>query len=133
MKDILQDGIPLAPTTGSIIAVGAEGNTTGNIQISDWLDYTPLILYGLGDSLVELSSYGLLQKEFSFEQHKVLVKKIESTVAHVKSHIKYIREKESTASNEVTLKNLVNEERFNKLLDKIATQGILINLITKIL
>lgn len=132
MKDILQDGIPLAPTTGSIIAVGAEGNTTGNIQISDWLDYTPLILYGLGDSLVELSSYGLLQKEFSFEQHKVLVKKIESTIAHVKSHIKYIREKEST-SKEVTLKNLVNEERFNKLLDKITSQGILINLITKIL
>jgi len=133
MKDILQDGIPLAPTTGSIIAVGAEGNTTGNIQISDWLDYTPLILYGLGDSLVELSSYGLLQKEFSFEQHKVLVKKIESTVAHVKSHIKYIREKESAATSEVTLKNLINEERFNKLLDKVATQGILINLITKIL
>ena len=132
MDDILEDGIPLAPTTGSIIAVGAEGNTTGNIQISDWLDYTPLILYGLGDSLVELSSYGLLQKEFSFEQHKVLVKKVESTIAHVKSHIKYVREKEST-SNEVTLKNLVNEERFNKLLDKVATQGILINLITKIL
>ena len=134
MKDILEDGIPLAPTTGSIIAVGAEGNTTGNIYISDWLDYTPLILYGIGDALIELSSYGLSQKEFSFEQHKVLVKKIESTVAHVKSHIKYSREKEGNQEKkEVVLRNFVNEERFNKLMDKITTQGILINLVTKIL
>jgi hypothetical protein len=134
MKDILEDGIPLAPTTGSIIAVGAEGNTTGNIYISDWLDYTPLILYGLGDALIELSSYGLSQKEFSFEQQKVLVKKIESTVAHVKSHIKYSREKEgSQEKKEVVLRNFVNEERFNKLMDRLSTQGILINLITKIL
>jgi hypothetical protein len=135
INSILEDGIQEIATTGSILAIGADGNTLGNIDVSDWLDYVPLTLYGLGDAIVELSSYGFNQKEFSFEQQKSLVKKIESSIAHLKSHIKYIREKEeSEASESVALikKNLVSDERFESLMNNLSSEAILLKLITQV-
>jgi len=135
VKDILDLGIQDIATTGSILAIGADGNTLGNIDVSDWLEYVPLSLYGLGDALVELSSYGFQQKEFSFEQQKALVKKIESTIAHLKNHIKYIREKEEkevAESPAIVKKNLVSDERFESLMNNLNSEAILIKLTTHV-
>ena len=135
IKNILDNGINDIPTTGSILAIGANGNTLGNINVSDWLEYIPLTLYGLGDAVVELASYGFHQKEFSFEQQKVLVKKIESSIAHLKNHIKYVREKEEKEVSELPAQvknNLVSDERFESLMNNLNSEAILIKLITKV-
>ena len=135
IKQILEDGIQEIATTGSILAIGADGNTLGNIDVSDWLEYVPLTLYGLGDALIELSSYGFHQKEFSFEQQKVLVKKIEASIAHLKSHIKYVREKEEKEASESPAqvkKNLVSDERFESLMNNLNSEAILVKLITQV-
>jgi hypothetical protein len=112
-----QEGVTSVPTVSSILAVGASENVVGNVVIEDWLKNIPLSLYGLGDSLVELKSYGFAQKEFSSEQQLTLVNKIETTIAHVKSHIQYIREKvdKSIENLQFTNLNLVNEESYETL------------------
>jgi hypothetical protein len=135
IESILKDGIQDIATTGSILAIGADGNTLGNIDVSDWLEYVPLSLYGLGDALVELASYGFNQKEFSFEQQKALVRKIESTIAHVKNHIKYVREKEAKETSEspsIIKKNLVSDERFESLITNLSSEAILLKLMTQV-
>jgi len=135
IKDILDSGIQEIAKTGSILAIGADGNTLGNIDVSDWLEYVPLTLYGLGDAVVELASYGFHQKEFSFQQQKALVKKIESTIAHLKNHIKYVREKdekEESTLPELVKNNLVSDERFESLMNNLNSEAILIKLITHV-
>jgi len=133
IKDILaKEMSEVVPTTGSILSIGASGNTLGNISISDWLRNTPLVIYGLGDALIELASYGLSQKEFSPEQYQELLKKIEENIAHVKSHIKYIREKEvkeATEMQTIIKNNFISDERFTALLTNINSEGILFKLI----
>ena len=112
-----QDGVSSVPTVGSILAVGSSENVVGNVVIEDWLKNVPLTLYGLGDALVELKSYGFAQKELSYEQQNTLIEKIETTIAHVKSHIQYVREKVDKQIESIvfTNKNLVSEERHETL------------------
>ena len=131
METILEQGIQDIATVGSIIAIGVQGNTLGNISIADWLRYLPLVLYGLGDAIVELSSYGFQQKEFAYDQQKALLEKIEESIAHVKNHIKYIREKEAKEASERTApikKNIVSDERLDALVNNISNEAILLKL-----
>ena len=120
MTDIIkeQDGISSIPTVNSILAVGSSENVVGNVVIEDWLKNIPLSLYGLSDALVELKSYGFAQKELSYEQQNTIINKIEITIAHVKSHIQYIREKVDKQIETIvfTNKNLVSEERYETLI-----------------
>lgn len=132
VEDILKNGIQDVPTTGSILALGATGNTLGNISIDDWLRNIPLILYGLGDALIELSSYGFNQKEFSHEQQVALIEKIEESIAHVKNHIKYIREKENVEQQVIVKKNLIVDERLDALLKNMTGEAILLKLINQL-
>ena len=119
MSEIIHenDGISSIPTVNSILAIGTNKNVVGNIAIEDWLKNVPLVLYGLGDALVELKSYGFAQKEFSYEQQNNIIHKIETTIAHVKSHIQYVREKVDKDIEAIvfTNKNLVNESQYETL------------------
>jgi hypothetical protein len=129
MVDIIkeQDGVSSVPSVGSILAVGASENIVANVVIEDWLKNVPLSLYGLGDALVELKSYGFAQKEFTLEQQLTLIDKIETTIAHVKSHIQYVREKvDKTIENlEFTNINLVNDERYETLFTILNSEPII--------
>jgi hypothetical protein len=119
MSEIIkeQDGVSNVPTVGSILAVGSNENVVGSVGIDEWLKNIHLTLYGLGDALVELKSYGFAQKEFSSEQQNTLVLKIETTIAHVKNHIQYIREKVDKEIENIvfTNKNLLSEERYETI------------------
>ena len=129
MADILkrQKGVSNIPSVGSILAIGNNESVVGNIVIEDWLKNVPLILYGLGDALVELSSYGFAQKEFSFDQQEVLTNKIKESIAHIKSHIQYVREKSEKEVSEIvfTNKNLISAERFEVLSEILNSEPII--------
>jgi hypothetical protein len=122
-----QDGISSIPSAGSILAVSSKTSVTGNVVIEDWLKNIPLVLYGLGDALIELKSYGFYQKEFSFEQQTVLLEKVDTTIAHIKSHITYIREKISEELKTIvfTNKNLINEERYEEIFTILNSEPII--------
>jgi len=93
IKDIIKrlGGISDVATAGSIMNVGQEGNTNGMILIKDWLEVQNLYVEGFSDALFDLLSFGLSQKEFTIEQHEVLVKKINNTRAIIKQEIAAIR------------------------------------------
>ena len=76
-------GIPEDAAAGGIISVGAEGNTTGNIAIEDWIKAQPLRIRGLGEALVEVKNMGLAQKELTADQQSALVEKIQQLRATV--------------------------------------------------
>ena len=122
-----QNGISIVPSVGSILAVG--NSSTGRILIEDWLKNLPLSLYGLGDALIELKSYGFQNKEFSYEQQNILVNKIEATIAHIKNHISYIREKANkeleNQKKEFVNKNLLANERFEEIFTILLSEPIL--------
>lgn len=129
MSEIIneQDGVSSIPTVNSILAVGTNKNVVGNVAIEDWLKNVPLVLFGLGDALVELKSYGFTQKEFSYEQQNSIIKKIETTIAHVKSHIQYVREKVDKEIEAIvfTNKNLVNETQYETLFTLLNSEPII--------
>ena len=120
-----QNGISIVPSVGSILAVG--NSSTGRILIEDWLKNLPLSLYGLGDALIELKSYGFQNKEFSYEQQNILVSKIETTIAYIKNHISYIREKanKELLKKEFVNKNLLVNERFEEIFTILTSEPIL--------
>jgi len=129
ISDILkeQNGISNIPSVGSIVAVGSSETFCGNIVIEDWLKNIPLLLHGLGDALVELKSYGFSQKEFSYGQQNVLIDKIKENIAHIKSHIQYIREKAEQDIKTIvfTNKNLLNPERTEEFIGILNSEPIL--------
>jgi hypothetical protein len=94
MKQILEElgGVPEQATTGSILAMGPGGNTTGNIAISDWLKAQPIVVGGLGDVLVELVNLGLAEKELTTEQQEVLLEKMDQYRALLKQHLQQLQE-----------------------------------------
>ena len=122
-----QEGISSVPSAGSILAVGSKTSVTGNVVIEDWLKNIPLTIYGLGDALIELKSYGFFKKEFSRQQQDALLDKIEVTIAHIKNHINYIREKvDGELKNIVFInKSVVNEERYEELLTILNSEPII--------
>jgi len=127
MELILKKGISIVPSAGGILVVGANNSTTGNIVIEDWLKNLPIIIYGLGDSLVELKSYGFQNKEFSYEQQNVLINKIEETIAHIKNHILYVRERanKQMENKEFINKNLLNTEQSQDMFTILNSEPIL--------
>ena len=122
-----QDGISSIPSAGSILAVGSKTSVTGNVVIEDWLKNIPLTIYGLGDALIELKSYGFYQKEFSFDQQSVLIQKVDTTIAHIKNHIKYIREKVNDELKTIvfTNKNLISDERYEEVFTILNSEPII--------
>jgi len=122
-----QEGVSTIPSAGSILAVGTTANVVGDVVIEDWLKNIPLTIYGLGDALIELKSYGFYQKEFSLQQQNVLIDKIEVTIAHIKNHIKYVREKVDDELKNIvfTNKNVVNDERYEELLTILNSEPII--------
>ena len=129
LEDIFkkQNGVSVVPNSGSIIAVGNKESETGNIEINDWLKNLPIVIYGLGDALLELKSYGFGQKEFSYDQQKSLIYKIEENIAHVINHIQYIRKKATEQIDSLTFENvnLLNEESYEVFIDLINSEPIL--------
>uniref|UniRef100_A0A6C0D6W6 Uncharacterized protein n=1 Tax=viral metagenome TaxID=1070528 RepID=A0A6C0D6W6_9ZZZZ len=121
------NGVSMIPNAGSILAVGNRESETGNIVIEDWIKNLPIVLYGLGDALVELRSYGFGQKEFSYEQQKALLYKIDENIAHVISHIQYIRKKasEQIATLSFENKNLLNQESYEVCMDLLNSEPIM--------
>jgi hypothetical protein len=86
---ILQDlsGVPAQATTGGIVSVGTNGNTSGNISLEDWIKSQPLYPTGMADALIDLKSLGLAQKEFTADQQEVIIEKINQVRALVKQYI----------------------------------------------
>lgn len=121
------NGVSLVPNAGSILAIGNRESETGNIVIEDWIKNLPIVLYGLGDALVELKSYGFGQKEFSYEQQKALLYKIEENIANVISHIQYIRKKSTEQIESLSFenKNLLNEESYEVFMDLLNSEPII--------
>jgi hypothetical protein len=87
--DIFRDlgGIPEEAMAGSILSVGPDGNTMGNISIEDWIHSQPLHIRGLGDAVVETLNMGLAQREFTTDQQEILVNKVKQLRAIVKGTI----------------------------------------------
>jgi len=129
LEDIIKshNGVNLVPNAGSILAVGNKESETGNIVIEDWIKNLPIVIYGLGDALIELKSYGFGQKEFSYGQQKALIFKIEENIAHVISHIQYIRKKSSEQIAALTFQNnnLLNSESYEIFIDILNSETIL--------
>jgi hypothetical protein len=129
MKDILiqQEGISNIPTVGSILAVGSKSSLVGNIVIEDWLKNIPMVLYGLGEAVVELKSYGFSYKEFTADQQSVLLNKISTTIAHVKNHIKYVREKIEAEIETLQFvnKNFLSETSYEEIYTLLNSEPIL--------
>ena len=130
----LSEGISDIPSAGGVLAVGVLGNTLGNISIKDWLSHMPLSLHGLGDATVELSSYGFLNKEFSYEQQEVLIKKIESTIAHIKSTLRAAREKATAdiSALQFSTSNLISQSSVERLLSILKSEPDILELSKKI-
>lgn len=129
-----KEGISDVPSAGGILAVGTSGNTLGNIDIEEWLKNIHLSIYGLGDAVLELSSYGFSQKEFTYGQQTVLLKKIQNTIANVKNTIRSAREK---ATHDITnlqfkLANLVDQSGVEKLFGLLKSEPDIYTLLQKI-
>ena len=80
-------GVPAQATTGGIVSVGTNGNTSGNISLEDWIKSQPLYPAGMADALIDLKSLGLAQKEFTADQQAVILEKINQVRALVKQYI----------------------------------------------
>lgn len=121
------NGVSMVPNAGSIVAIGNRDSETGNISIEDWIKNLPIVLYGLGDALVELKSYGFGQKEFSFQQQKALIYKIEENIAHVISHIQYIKKKATEEIESITFenKNILTQESYEVFIDLLNSEPIM--------
>ena len=118
-----KEGVSNIPTADSILAVK---NAVGTINIEDWLKNIPLTLYGLGDAIIELKSYGFGQKEFYDKQQRILVDKIHDSIAHVKSHIQYIRKKiEEEMVQEPKVNNFYEPNSYETFIDRIKSEDIL--------
>ena len=129
LEDIVKshNGISVIPSAGSIVAIGNRESETGNIVIEDWIKNLPIVIYGLGDALVELKSYGFGAKEFSYEQQKALIFKIEENIAHVISHIQYIKGKANKELESLTFENnnLLNSVSYEIFMDILNSEAIL--------
>lgn len=134
LKDILDQGLATVPSSGNLFVISNKQNAIGNIIIEDLLLNIPLIIHGLGDAQVELKSYGFDQKELSYNQQTVIIKKIEETIAHIKNHIEYIREKSKKEIETVVFQNksFLLEDRYNIFIDLINSEPILQELASNI-
>jgi len=125
-----KDGVSNFPTVDSILAVK---NNVGLILVETWLEKMPLTLYGLSDALVELKSYGFAQKEFYYKQQVALIDKINESIAHVKSHIQYIRTKaQEKKPVEFENKNILQPDSYEITMEILKSQDTLRNYITQL-
>jgi len=85
IKDL--SGVPTQATTGGIVSIGTNGNTSGNINLEDWIRSQPIYPTGMADALIDLKSLGLAQKEFTVAQQEVILEKINQVRALVKQYI----------------------------------------------
>lgn len=87
--EILHDlsGVPDEATTGGVISIGTNGNTSGNITLEDWIRSQPLYPMGMADALIDLNSLGLAQKEFTAAQQEVILEKMNQARALIKQFI----------------------------------------------
>jgi len=95
MKMILDeyDGISEVPTADSIIAVGPEGTTLGNIDIYEYLKRVPVTdIKGYGDFEELFIALGLDKFEINQEQLDVLKDMLQESNAILKEAIRKLRE-----------------------------------------
>jgi hypothetical protein len=110
--EVLQEAGPINSTahTNSILTVGIDGNTDGNIKMSDFIGKFPL--QGLGPTYVvqPLANYGLANKEINMETAEVIMNKVKDNINSVKAYIKKLREELAAASPEPTTANIFIED-----------------------
>ena len=140
MKDIklighiLEEGLSTIPSTGNLFVINNKVTSIGNIVIEDWLTNIPLNIQGLGDALIELKSYGFDQKELSYDQQNILIKKIEETIANTKENIQNIRDKATKEIETIVFQNksFIIEDRLKIFIDLLNSEPILQELVSTI-
>jgi len=98
-------GIQDEPTPQTILALGVEGSTLGNIPIVDYLRGLNIPGMGLGDTMTTLQDFGLGQFEFSEALLKLLVEKLTTYQNQLKATLLELRQtitSEAEAAQEPT-------------------------------
>ncbi len=131
MTDILKTAgsITEVPQGNSILAIGVDGNTLGNIKVSDFIDNVNVKGLGPGHISQELSNYGINSLEMNIELADVVMKKAQHNINAIKNYIKKLREELAQIQAmppEVITDNFITDIK-NWLLDKIVTDDHILN------
>ncbi len=101
MTEVLEAAGPITESakTNSIITVGQDGNTDGNVKISDFVGKFQLSGLGPTHLLQPLANYGLANKEINMETAEVVMNKVKDNINSVKTYIKKLREELGAAAS----------------------------------
>jgi hypothetical protein len=109
MRDLLQalGGIQDSPNPQTIVALGVEGDTLGNIPLNDYLSGLNIPGTGIGDTLPTLQDFGLGQLEFNTDILNLLNSKITIYQRQLKNAIAELREQIQTETSAPTLNPMI--------------------------
>lgn len=132
MKDILRNkgGVSEHPTADSIITIGVEGDTLGNIDVDAYLEHAPIVaISGFRDFEPLFRALGLSSHELNVAQFKVLSTYIENTFTLKRDILRTLREenaKQLTEQHEITQRPFTtNAEVLERLNAVFAAQPII--------
>ncbi len=94
MGEILKETgtITEVPQADSVLAIGVNGNTLGNIKLSDFIGILKLRGLGPTEFLHTLSQYGMNKMEINSEVAEVIFGMVTANINSIKSYLRNVRE-----------------------------------------
>lgn len=125
-RDVIDTAGPIteAPESNSILAVKPQGTLVSTVKIADWLSQQNIFARGVGDFIPIFSSLGVMEKEYTVDQMKVIVDKVNTYRAAIKVFLNAEREKAAAeaANTSVQLDTVLTSKDITELFLKITQE-----------